>query len=50
MTSTDTVQTRTQTSEQAAPACGSPRPPPRRPPPPPPSHRDLRDRLLRCNG
>ncbi|HMS62216.1 MAG TPA: hypothetical protein PKD63_08040 [Solirubrobacteraceae bacterium] len=50
MTSTDTVQTRTQTSEQAAPACGSRRRPPLGAAPASTSHRDLRDRLLRCNG
>lgn len=50
MTSTATPQTRTQTTAQAPLACGSRRRPPLGAAPASTSHRDLRDRLLRCNG
>lgn len=50
MTSTATAQNRTQTAVATPLACASRRRPPLGIAPAPTSHRDLRDRLLRCNG
>lgn len=50
MTSTATDQNRTQTTVATPLACGARRRPPLGAVPASPSHRDLRDRLLRCNG
>ena len=50
MTSTATDSRRTQTTVAMPLACGARSRPPLGTVPAPASHRDLRDRLLRCNG